>query len=108
MVTEAGGLIGNFTGESDFLYQREVVAGNPKIYGQLVTVLSPFTRILKDVAPASSLAGMVAAAKAGMTPEEAFAAAESGEASDTPAVVAAPAKKQATRIRKADMPDATF
>jgi hypothetical protein len=59
------------------------------------------------VAPASSLAGMVAAAKAGMTPEEAFAAAESGEAPDTPAVVA-PVKKQATRIRKADMPDATF
>jgi myo-inositol-1(or 4)-monophosphatase len=33
MVTEAGGLVGNFTGEADFLYQREVVAGNPKVYG---------------------------------------------------------------------------
>ena len=33
MITEAGGLIGNFTGEADYLYQREVVAGNPKIYG---------------------------------------------------------------------------
>ena len=108
LITEAGGLIGNFTGESDFLYQREVVAGNPKIYGQLVTVLSPFTRILKDVAPASavatSLAGMVAAAQAGMTPEEAFAAAESGDAP----VIVVPAKKQATRIRKADMPDSPF
>ena len=30
MVTEAGGLIGNFTGEADYLYQREVVAGNPQ------------------------------------------------------------------------------
>ncbi len=107
LVTEAGGLIGNFTGESDFLYQREVVAGNPKIYGQLVTVLSPFTRILKEVAPAASLAGMVAAARAGLTPEEAFAAAQSGEATAAVAV-AAPAKKPATRIRKADMPDATF
>ncbi|HET7528333.1 MAG TPA: inositol monophosphatase family protein [Burkholderiaceae bacterium] len=44
MVTEAGGLIGNFTGESQFLHQREVVAGNPKIYGQLVHLLSPFAR----------------------------------------------------------------
>jgi myo-inositol-1(or 4)-monophosphatase len=30
IITEAGGLIGNFTGESDYLYQREVVAGNPR------------------------------------------------------------------------------
>ncbi len=53
MITEAGGLIGNFTGEADFLYQREVVAGNPKIYGQLVPLLAPFTRVLKDeTAPA--------------------------------------------------------
>ena len=44
MITEAGGLIGNFTGESQFLHQREVVAGNPKIYGQLVHLLAPFTR----------------------------------------------------------------
>ena len=48
MITEAGGLIGNFTGEADYLYQREVVAGNPKIYGQLVQMLAPYTRILKD------------------------------------------------------------
>ena len=25
MITEAGGLIGNFTGESDYLHQREIV-----------------------------------------------------------------------------------
>ena len=48
MITEAGGLIGNFTGEPDYLYQREVVAGNPKIYGQLVQLLAPYTRTLKD------------------------------------------------------------
>lgn len=46
MITEAGGLIGNFTGESDFLYQREVVAGNPKVYGQLVQILTPFSRVI--------------------------------------------------------------
>jgi myo-inositol-1(or 4)-monophosphatase len=30
LVTEAGGLVGNFTGESDFLDQRECVAGTPR------------------------------------------------------------------------------
>jgi myo-inositol-1(or 4)-monophosphatase len=45
LVTEAGGLVGNFTGEADFLHQREVVAGSPKIYGQLVQLLAPFTNV---------------------------------------------------------------
>ncbi len=48
IITEAGGLIGNFTGDSDFLYQREVVAGSPKVYGQLVQMLSPYTRVIKN------------------------------------------------------------
>ena len=45
LVTEAGGLIGNFTGEADFLHQREVVAGNPKIYAQLVQLLAPYSAV---------------------------------------------------------------
>jgi len=45
LVTEAGGLIGNFTGDANFLHAREVVAGNPKIYGQLVQLLAPFTAV---------------------------------------------------------------
>ena len=45
LVTEAGGLIGNFTGEADFIDRREVVAGNPKIYAQLVQLLAPYTSI---------------------------------------------------------------
>ncbi|HLL17218.1 MAG TPA: inositol monophosphatase family protein [Rubrivivax sp.] len=48
MITEAGGLIGNFTGESDYLHQREVVAGNPKVYGQLVQILAPYTRVIQQ------------------------------------------------------------
>ena len=44
LVTEAGGLIGNFTGESDFLEQRECVAGNPRIYGQLVNILRKYSK----------------------------------------------------------------
>ena len=46
IITEAGGLVGNFTGESDFLHQREVLAGTPKIYAQLVPVLQPYSRVI--------------------------------------------------------------
>src|SRR5574344_2935890 len=41
---EAGGLIGNFTGESDFLEQRECLAGNPRVYGQLVPLLGKYSK----------------------------------------------------------------
>jgi myo-inositol-1(or 4)-monophosphatase len=44
LVTEAGGLVGNFTGESDFLEQKECLAANPKIYGQLVGVTGKYSK----------------------------------------------------------------
>ncbi len=44
LVTEAGGLVGNFTGEADFLEQKECLAGNPKVYGQLVTILGKYSK----------------------------------------------------------------
>jgi len=44
LVTEAGGLVGNFTGEPDFLEQREVLAGAPRIYGQLVPILHKYSK----------------------------------------------------------------
>lgn len=45
LVTEAGGLIGNFTGNAEnFLEQRELLAGNPKIYGQMVGLLSKYSK----------------------------------------------------------------
>ncbi len=44
LVTEAGGLIGNFTGEADFLEQKECLAANPRIYGQLVGVLGKYSK----------------------------------------------------------------
>ena len=44
LVTEAGGLVGNFTGESDFLEQREILAATPRIYGQLVPVLGKYSK----------------------------------------------------------------
>ncbi len=89
MVTEAGGLIGNFTGESDFLYQREVVAGNPKIYGQLVQMLAPYTHVIaKSDEPAAPHAPT-------LNPEAALIAAVPGAPAPAPKV---------TRIRKADAP----
>ena len=44
LVTEAGGLIGNFTGEADFLEQKECLAGAPRIYGQLVSILGKYSK----------------------------------------------------------------
>ena len=44
LITEAGGLVGNFSGESNFLEQRECMAGNPRIYGQMVAVLGKYSK----------------------------------------------------------------
>ncbi len=44
LVTEAGGLVGNFTGEADFLEQKECLAGNPRIYGQLVSIVGKYSK----------------------------------------------------------------
>jgi myo-inositol-1(or 4)-monophosphatase len=44
LITEAGGLVGNFSGESNFLEQRECMAGNPRIYGQMVATLGKYSK----------------------------------------------------------------
>ena len=44
LVTEAGGLVGNFTGDADFMEQSECVAGNPRIYAQLVNSLHKYSK----------------------------------------------------------------
>ena len=89
IITEAGGLIGNFSGEADFLYQREVVAGTPKVYGQLVNILAPFTRVIKeDDKPAAE-----GAAKPDAT--DAFVAANAEAA---PAAPAEPKPRKAIKV----------
>jgi len=45
LVTEAGGLVGNFTGEADFMEQRECLAAAPRIYGQMVGVLGKYSKV---------------------------------------------------------------
>ena len=102
MVTEAGGLIGNFTGEADYLYQREVVAGSPKIYGQLVGLLSPFSRVIeKDDAVTTA----VQASAPALTPETALATglARGVEVPVETASTPAPVKRPAVRISKESM-----
>jgi len=106
MITEAGGLVGNFTGESDFLYQREVVAATPRIYGQLVQMLAPYTRVIKEPEAGSAGAAGTGAAAPGDSAQDAtqaFAAsASASNPASAPATPAASARKS-TRIRKADL-----
>ena len=64
LVTEAGGLVGNFTGEAEFLDQQEMLAGTPRVYGQLVGLLSKYSKF----APAGEKAALRQAAAA---PDEA-------------------------------------
>ncbi len=44
LITEAGGLIGNFTGESNFLETGECMAGAPRIYAQLAPILGKYSQ----------------------------------------------------------------
>ena len=44
LVTEAGGLVGNFTGEANFLEQKECLAASPRIYAQLVPLLQKYSK----------------------------------------------------------------
>jgi myo-inositol-1(or 4)-monophosphatase len=42
VIQEAGGLIGDLAGESEFMKSGQVIAGNPRIFAQIVNVLAPF------------------------------------------------------------------
>ncbi len=44
LVTEAGGLVGNLSGEADFLEQKECLAANPKIYGLLIGLIGKYSK----------------------------------------------------------------
>lgn len=44
LITEAGGIMGTFAGESDYLYKNNVIAGTPKVFAQMVSVLAPFAK----------------------------------------------------------------
>jgi myo-inositol-1(or 4)-monophosphatase len=46
LITEAGGLVGNYTGDADFLDRNEIVAANPKLYAQMIPILNRYSRML--------------------------------------------------------------
>ena len=41
LITEAGGLVGDLSGESDYMKTGNIVGGNPKIFSQLVQIIAP-------------------------------------------------------------------
>ena len=120
IITEAGGLVGNFTGDADFMVQREIVAGNPKVYGQLVTLLAPFSKAIKgDDGAEAALDGVTGTQDAADGPlaalthaSQAVLAGASGQAADPgatsgePVATALPTERERkpVRIRKVDTP----
>src|SRR5438045_6235734 len=47
LILEAGGLIGDLSGEGDYLHGGQVIAANPKVFVQMVQALSPFRPALE-------------------------------------------------------------
>ena len=80
LVTEAGGLIGNFTGKADFLEQKECLAASPRIYGQLVPLLGKYSKF----ASAGEKAALRQAGERPAAAEEADETKTSEASSETP------------------------
>jgi myo-inositol-1(or 4)-monophosphatase len=40
LITEAGGLVGNFKADGDYLFSEQIVAGTPKVFAGLIAMLS--------------------------------------------------------------------
>ncbi|MEP6824454.1 MAG: inositol monophosphatase family protein, partial [Ramlibacter sp.] len=95
LVTEAGGLVGNFSGEPDFMHHKECVAGNPRIYGQLVPLLSKYSKFA-SVADKMSVAA--AAADPALLPARSSVPADAQPA-ELPTLPAAEPRK-VMRVRK--------
>lgn len=41
LITEAGGLVGDLSGEPNYMKSGHIVAGNPRVFGQLLKTLEP-------------------------------------------------------------------
>ncbi len=42
LITEAGGIVGEFSGESDYMNKGDIIAASPKVFAQMVALLAPF------------------------------------------------------------------
>ncbi|MFY9327381.1 MAG: inositol monophosphatase family protein [Georgfuchsia sp.] len=41
LIAEAGGLVGDFSGESDYMNTGNIIGGSPKVFAQLVQIITP-------------------------------------------------------------------
>lgn len=90
LVTEAGGLVGNLSGDADFLHQKECLAANPKIYSLLIGLIGKYSKfasagekagLRQTLSLGDSAAAAAVAAPAQPQPEDVPAAPEAGNAS---------------------------
>jgi len=44
LITEAGGLVGTYRGEENYLHSGEIMAGNPRIFAQLAQQLAKYSK----------------------------------------------------------------
>ena len=51
LIVEAGGLVGDLSGEPDHLYGGQIIAANPRVFAQMVKLLSPYRDSLRAAAP---------------------------------------------------------
>jgi myo-inositol-1(or 4)-monophosphatase len=59
LVLEAGGLIGDLSGEGNYLHGGQVIAANPRIFAQMVTTLAPFRPSMTGIAETASTTASV-------------------------------------------------
>ena len=105
-MTEAGGLVGNYTGESEFLHEKECVAANPRIYGQMVTTLAKYSKFEAAPKPKKTSVGRaVVDAEAVHQDTAAHQAVEDAFVAAKPTLTAKPRRIKAA---PAAAPDAPF
>ena len=106
LVQEAGGLVGNFTGESEFMDMGECLAANPRVYGQLVSTLGKYSQLASAGEKARVRQAQAGtpdeAAPADSAVETAFAAAVASSEADTDSSTSAPVatKKTLTKAKR--------
>jgi myo-inositol-1(or 4)-monophosphatase len=54
LISEAGGLVGTYVGNSNFLDLGEIVAANPKMFAQMVRILGEYSKEKTQAAKAPS------------------------------------------------------
>src|SRR5260370_24656229 len=47
LIVEAGGLVGDLGGDAGYLYGGQIIAANPRIFAQMVKLLSPYREGLR-------------------------------------------------------------